>query len=55
MFLAYQFSLFLYPDQARNTSSGMQGLEATAVAVIKSLPPQLHAKQQNTNNTIVKN
>jgi len=30
-----QFSLFLHPDQAQNTSSGMQGQEATAVAVIK--------------------
>jgi len=29
-----QFSLFLYPNQAQNTSSGIQGLEATAVAVI---------------------
>jgi len=30
----WQFSLFLHPDQAQNTSSGMQGHEATAVAVI---------------------
>ena len=29
-----QFSLFLHPDQAQNTSSGIQGQEATAVAVI---------------------
>jgi len=29
-----QFSLFLYPDQAQNTWSGIQGQEATAVAVI---------------------
>jgi len=29
-----QFSLFLHPDQAQNTSSGIQGQEATAAAVI---------------------
>jgi len=29
-----QFSLFMHPDQAQNTSSGIQGQEATAVAVI---------------------
>jgi len=29
----------------------MQGQEAKAVAVVKSLPPQVHAKQQNTNET----
>ena len=33
-----QLSLFLHPDQAQNTSSEMHGQEATAVAVIKSLP-----------------
>jgi len=44
-----QFSLFLHPDQAQNTLSEIQGQEATAVAVIKSLHPQLLAKQQNTN------
>ena len=27
-------SLFMHPDQAQNTSSGIQGQEATAVAVI---------------------
>jgi len=32
-----QFSLFLHPDQEQNTSSEMQGQEAKAVAVIKSL------------------
>jgi len=29
-----QFSLFLHSDQAHNTLSGIQGREATAVAVI---------------------
>jgi len=29
----------------------MQGQEATVVAVIRSLPPQVYAKQQNTNGT----
>jgi len=29
-----QFSLFMHPDQAQNTLSGIQGQEATAVAVI---------------------
>jgi len=29
-----QFSFFMHPDQAQNTSSGIQGQEATAVAVI---------------------
>ena len=28
------FSLFLHPDQAQNTLSGIQGQEATAIAVI---------------------
>jgi len=27
----------------------MQGRETMVVAVIKQLPPQVHAKQQNTN------
>jgi len=46
-----QFSLFLYPDQVQNTSSEMQRQEATVVAVILVTPPQIHAKQQNTNET----
>ena len=29
-----QFSLFMHPDQAQNTLSGIQGQEATAVAVL---------------------
>jgi len=33
-----QFNIFLHPDQAENTQSGMQGQETTAVAVIKSMP-----------------
>jgi len=28
------FSLFMHPDQAHNTQSGMQGQEATALAII---------------------
>jgi len=32
--LEVQFNLFLHPDQAQNTSSGIQGWEATAVAAI---------------------
>ena len=47
--------LFLHPGQAQNTSPGLQGQEATAVAVINWLPAQVYAKQQNTNETIVKN
>ena len=34
-----QFSLFMHPDQAQNTSSGIQGQEATAVAVIYVTAP----------------
>ena len=29
-----QFSVFMHPDQAQNTLSGIQGQEETAVAVI---------------------
>ena len=36
---AWQFSLFMHPDQAQNTSSGIQGQEATAVAVIYVTAP----------------
>ena len=36
---AIQFSLFMHPDQAQNTSSGIQGQEATAVAVIYVTAP----------------
>ena len=32
-------SLFMHPDQAQNTSSGKQGQEATAVAVIYVTAP----------------
>jgi len=32
-------SLFMHPDQAQNTSSGIQGQEATAVAVIYVTAP----------------
>jgi len=34
-----QFSLFVHPDQAQNTLSGIQGQEATAVAVIYVTAP----------------
>jgi len=34
-----QFSLFMHPDQAQNTLSGMQGQEGTAVAVIYVTAP----------------
>ena len=37
--LRIQFSLFMHPDQAQNTSSGIQGQEATAVAVIYVTAP----------------
>jgi len=33
-YITVQFSLFLHPDQAQNTSSGIQGQEVMAVAVI---------------------
>jgi len=36
---AVQFSLFMHPDQAQNTLSGVQGQEATAVAVIYFTAP----------------
>jgi len=32
--LKSEVSLFMHPDQAQNTSSGIQGQEATAAAVI---------------------
>jgi len=32
--IVVQFSSFLHSNQAQNTSSGMQGQEATAIAVI---------------------
>jgi len=41
----------MHPDQAQNTSSGIQRQEATAVAVIYVTAPKVHAKQQNTNKT----
>jgi len=34
-----QVSLFMHPDQAQNTSSGIQGQEATAVAIIYVTAP----------------
>jgi len=34
-----QFSLFMHPDQAQNALSGVQGQEATAVAVIYVTAP----------------
>jgi len=34
-----QFSLFMHPDQAQNTLSGIQGQEVTAVAVIYVTAP----------------
>ena len=37
----FQFSLFLHPDQAQNTLSGIQGQEATAVIVIYVTAPTL--------------
>jgi len=37
--MTVQFSLFMHPDQAQNTSSGIQGQEATAVAVIYVTAP----------------
>jgi len=37
--LLVQFSLFMHPDQAQNTLSGIQGQEATAVAVIYVTAP----------------
>ena len=39
MYRMFQFSLFMHPDQAQNTSSGIQGQEATAVAVIYVTAP----------------
>jgi len=39
-----QFSLFMHPDQAENTSSGIQGQEATAVAVIYVTAPRSSRK-----------
>ena len=33
----------MHPDQAQNTSSGIQGQEATAVAVIYVTAPTLYA------------
>ena len=38
-FITVQFSLFMHPDQAQNTSSGIQGQEATAVVVIYVTAP----------------
>ena len=38
--LSQQFSLLMHPDQAQNTSSGIQEQEATAVAVIYVTAPQ---------------
>jgi len=38
-------------DQAEHTLSGIQGQEATAVAVIFVTASQVHAKQQNSNET----
>jgi len=35
----YQFSLFMHPNQAQNTLSGIQGQEATAAAVIYVTAP----------------
>jgi len=37
--LCKQFSLFMHPDQAQNALSGIQGQEATAVAVIYVTAP----------------
>jgi len=34
-----QFSLFMHPNQAQNTLSGIQGQEVTAVAVIYVTAP----------------
>ena len=45
-----QFSWFMHPDQAQNTSSGIQGQEATAVAVIYVTAPT-----EKSNNVITKN
>ena len=39
LWVQFQFSLFMHPDQAQNTSSGIQGQEATAVAVIYVTAP----------------
>jgi len=41
-----QFSLFMHPDQAQNTSSGIQGQEATAVAVIYVTAPNICESHQ---------
>ena len=38
--VSVQFSLFMHSDQAQNTSSGIQGQEATAVAVIYVTAPR---------------
>ena len=50
--LAVQFSLFMHPDQAQNTPSGIQGQEATAAAVIyvtgKKLTPTFHNQDKQT-------
>ena len=44
-----QFSLFMHPDQAQNTLSGIQGQEATAVAVIYVTAPTQLFCQQNSS------
>ena len=36
-----QLSLFMHPDQTQNTLSGIQGQEATAVAVVYVTAPQV--------------
>ena len=50
-----QFSLFMHPDQAQNTLSGIQGQEATAVAVIYVTAPTSSCKTTKyKRNTIAK-
>jgi len=46
-----KFSLFMHPDQAQNTLSGIQGQEATAAAVIYITAPTSSRKTTNTNET----
>jgi len=46
-----QFSLFLHPDQAQNTLSGIQGQEAPAVAVINDTAPTAQVSEGNYNCT----
>jgi len=41
-----QFSLFMHPDQAQNTLSGIQGQAATAIAVIYVTGPTVLDKSK---------